>query len=277
MTAPVPLDLTGRRVLITGASRGLGRELVRGFAEAGARPALVARDAPALDELVTAHGGHAYPADLTDRDTVRTLLARVEADGPVDVLVNNAGVEGVGPFAELGADALDSMIRLNTLAAAELCRQAVPRLLARGVGRIVNVSSAGGIVCTPHLVAYSATKAFLTHFSANPSYELRGTPVACTKVEIGETGGTGQAENVRRDPVTAALFDRLHRLHLSRRLTADEVTDAIVRAVRLGIPSVRLPRRLAPASVLADLIRGMTWAVAGDTIPRPAGSAPAPR
>lgn len=190
---------------------------------------------------------------------MRGLLDRVEADGPIDVLVNNAGMEAVGPFTTLDADTLESMVRLNSLAAAELCRQAVPRMLARGGGRIVNVSSAGGIIATPHLVAYSATKAFLTHFSANLSYELRGTPVTCTKVEIGETEGTGQAQNVRRDPVVGPLFERLYRLHLSRRLTADEVTEAVIHAVHIGAPSVRLPHRLAPASWLADLIRGMTW------------------
>jgi short-subunit dehydrogenase len=250
-----PLDLTGRRVLITGASRGLGRELALGFAAAGARLALVARDREALDDLAATHGGHSYPTDLTDRDALRGLLDRVEADGPVDILVNNAGDERVGPFAELDADGLEFVVRLNALAAAELCRQAVPRMLARGVGRLVNISSMGALVCTPHLAAYSATKAFLSHFTANLALELRDTPITCTKVEIGETSGTGQADSVRRDPVVTAVFDQLYRLHLSRPLTTREVTEATIRAVREGRPSVQLPRRLAPAARLADLIR----------------------
>jgi short-subunit dehydrogenase len=264
---PPTLDLTGRRVLITGASRGLGRDLVRGFAAVGALPALVARDAAALDNLVTIHGGQAYPTDLTDREAVRGLLDRVEADGPVDILINNAGDERVGPFAGLDADTLEFVVQLNALATAELCRQAVPRMLDRGVGRLVNISSLGALVCTPHLAAYSATKAFVSHLSAGLSLELRDTPVTCTKVEIGETTGTGQAHSVRRDPVVTAAFDRLYRLHLSRPLTVREVTDATIRAVREGRPSVQLPRRVAPAARLTDLIRASTWYLTRAAIP----------
>lgn len=263
-----PLDLIGRRVLITGASRGLGRDLVRGFATAGASPALVARDADALDELVATHGGHAYPTDLTDGDAVRGLLDRVEADGPIDILVNNAGDERVGRFAELDAETLELVIRLNALASAELCRQAVPRMLERGVGRLVNISSMGAVVCTPHLAAYSATKAFVSHLSASLSMELRDTPVTCTKVEIGETAGTGQAHSVRQDPVVTAVFDRLYRLHLSRPLTTHEVTEATIRAVREGRPSVQLPRRVAPAARLTDLIRNSTGYATRTAVPR---------
>jgi short-subunit dehydrogenase len=262
------LDLTGRRVLITGASRGLGRDLVRGFAAADAIPALVARDANALDELAATHGGHAYPTDLTDHDAVHGLLERVEADGPIDILVNNAGDERVGPFAELDATDLELVIRLNALATAELCRQAIPRMLDRGIGRLVNISSMGALVCTPHLAAYSATKAFVSHLSAGLSLELRDTPITCTKVEIGETTGTGQAQSVRRDPVVTAVFDRLYRLHLSRPLTAAEVTEATIRAVREGRPSVQLPRRVAPAARLTDLIRTSTWYATRTAIPR---------
>lgn len=251
-------DLAGRRVLITGASRGLGRDLVRGFADAGALPALVARDAETLRNLAHTYNGHAYPTDLTDRDAVRGLIERVEADGPIDVLVNNAGIEAVGPFVDLDPESLDSMVHLNVLATVELCRQVVPRMLARGTGRIVNVSSLGGIVITSHLAAYSATKAFVSHLSAGLSLELRHTPVTCTKVEIGETTATGQSENVRHDPVVAATFDRLYRLHLSRKLSPAEVTEAILHAVRSGRGSVQLPRRVAPVARLADLIRSST-------------------
>lgn len=251
-------NLSGRRVLITGASRGLGRELALAFHAAGSELALVARNGAALEDLVATHDGKAYPADLSDRDQVRALLGRVEADGPVDVLVNNAAVEAVGPFAAMDVDVLESMIYLNAVATAELCRQAVPRMLARGSGRIVNMSSLGGIVTTQHLAMYSATKAFVTQLSAGISLELRGSAVTCTKVEIGETAGTGQALNVRNDPIVAAGFDRLYRLHLSRVLDSQEVTDAILRAVRLGRPSVHLPRRAAPAARLTDLIRNST-------------------
>jgi short-subunit dehydrogenase len=139
-------------------------------------------------------------------------------------------------------------------------------MLSRGEGRIVNISSLAGIVTTPHLAAYSATKAFVTQLSAGLSLELRGTPVACTKVEIGETRDTGQSDNVRKDPVVAAIFERLYRLHLSRQLSPEEVTHAVLRAVRYGLPSVQLPRRVAPAARLADALRMSTsYATRGAT------------
>jgi short-subunit dehydrogenase len=255
-------DLTGRRVLVTGASRGLGRDLARGFAEAGAELALVARDAAALDALVSEYGGRAYPTDLTDRHAARALIARVEDDGPLDVLVNNAGDERVGRFADLDAGALQFVVALNALAPAELCRQIVPRMIAREQGRIVNVSSFAGIICTPNLTAYSATKAFLTQLTVNLEFELRGTPIVCTKVEMGEIAGTGQAEEVRTDPEVDRIFERMYRLQLSRPLTMPEVTDAIVAAVRGGRTSVRLPRRVAPASYVSDLFRRTPWLLA---------------
>jgi short-subunit dehydrogenase len=252
-------DLTGRRVLITGASRGLGRDLARGFAHAGADLALVARDAAALDSLTSQYGGQAYPTDLTDRHAIRTLIARVEDDGPLDVLINNAADESVGRFTELDAATLEFVVALNALAPAELCRQIVPRMIARGKGRIVNVSSFAGIICTPNLTAYSATKAFLTQFTVNLAFELRNTPIVSTKVETGEILGTGQADKVHANPEVDQLFDRMYRLHLSRPLTMPEVTNAILHAVRTGRTSVRLPRRVAPASYISDLFRHTPW------------------
>jgi short-subunit dehydrogenase len=231
----------------------------RGFAHAGAQLALVAREASALQEVISEHGGKAYPADLTHPAATRALIALVERDGPVDILINNAGDERVGPFTDLDAEALEFVVRLNALAPAELCRQIVPRMIARDHGRIVNVSSFAGVICTPNLTAYSATKAFLTQLTVNLEFELKDTPIVCTKVEMGEIAGTGQAEKVRGDPQVNEIFERMYRLHLSRQLTMPEVTDAIINAVRRGRTLVRLPRRVAPASYVSDLFRRTPW------------------
>jgi NAD(P)-dependent dehydrogenase (short-subunit alcohol dehydrogenase family) len=87
------VNLHGRRVLVTGASRGIGASLVRASATAGAQVALVARDADAIGKLAADVGGVAYPTDLTERASVAGLVERVERDGDIDVLVNNAGVD----------------------------------------------------------------------------------------------------------------------------------------------------------------------------------------
>ncbi|WP_445184048.1 SDR family NAD(P)-dependent oxidoreductase [Pseudonocardia sp. Cha107L01] len=256
------MEITGTRVLITGASRGLGRDLALGFATAGADVALVARNADALAELAGLTGGRAYPCDLADRAAVRGLLARVEADGPVDILVNNAADEGIGRFTELSADTLEFMVRLNALAPAELTRQALPGMLRRGRGHVVHVSSFAGIVVPPMLATYASTKAFLSHHAVNLQFELKDTPVGVTRVELGEIAGTDMMAHGRTEPALAGMFERMYRLRLNRQLNSAEITAAVLDAVRENRWSVRLPRRLSPASLLADVPRRMTWLLA---------------
>src|SRR5438552_943950 len=99
------MELRGKRVLITGASRGIGEELARRFARAGATVALVARSADAIDKLAADLGGSAHPADLADHAQVERLVHRVEDEaGAVDVLVNNAGIDITKSFADYTRD-----------------------------------------------------------------------------------------------------------------------------------------------------------------------------
>src|SRR3954462_12191713 len=136
------MDLEGKGVVITGATRGIGRALAAGMAAAGADVRLVARSAEALDDLAEQVGGTAHPCDLTDPRAVAGLINRIEAEGgPIDVLVNNAGIDATGWLFDQAADELESLYRLNLITPTELCRQVVPGMLARGRGHIVNVSS----------------------------------------------------------------------------------------------------------------------------------------
>src|SRR3954452_16662089 len=135
------MDLQGSGVVITGASRGIGRALTEAFATAGADVRLVARNRGALEELAARVGGSSHPCDLADRQAVAGLIDRIEAEaGPVDVLVNNAGIDTTGWLFEQTADDVEALYRLNLLVPAELSRQAVPKMLARGRGHIVNIS-----------------------------------------------------------------------------------------------------------------------------------------
>lgn len=253
------MEIAGSRVLITGASRGLGRHLAVGFARAGSDVALVARNAEALADLVETVGGRAYPCDLSDRESRRRLLARVEADGPVDVLVNNAADEKIGRFTSMDADELEAMLTLNALAPAELTRQVLPGMLARGRGHIVQVSSFAGIVVPPMLATYASTKAFVSHHAVNLQFELKDTPVGVTRVELGEISGTDMMARGRTEPALAGMFERMYRLRLNRQISSEEITSAVLDAVRHDRWSVRLPRRLTPVSLLADIPRRMTW------------------
>src|SRR4051794_22293598 len=135
------MDVKGKRVVVTGASRGIGEALARRFAGHGARVVLVARSAEQLQSLAHDLSGVAVAADLTDAAALRGLIGRIEdSNGPIDVLVNNAGIDMSGAFTSTTAAELDTVVRLNLLAPMELCRQLVPRMLERGRGHIVNVS-----------------------------------------------------------------------------------------------------------------------------------------
>jgi short-subunit dehydrogenase len=146
------MEMHGKRVLITGASRGIGESLAQAFARAGATIALVARTQDSIRTLAAELGGTAHPADLSDPNQVATLLSRVEDEaGPVDVLVNNAGIGGIAAaFTDTPNEVLRQVTEVNYVAPAELCRQAIPRMLGRGGGHIVNVSSMAGCAFPLH-------------------------------------------------------------------------------------------------------------------------------
>jgi uncharacterized protein len=249
------MELSGRRVLITGASRGIGQTLAERFTAAGARVALVARSEAAIKELASDLGGTAHPADLGDRDQVDGLIARIEADGgPVDVLVNNAGVDAVGHLLGSSAEEVETSYRVNLLTPVELCRQVLPGMLERGRGHVVNVSSLSGTAVFPGLVVYSSAKAGLTHFTAGLRADLRGTPVGTTVVELGPVP-TDMLGNTASYSPTADSFRRLYRLRLLVDVPRETVADDVVDAVRAGRRHVRHPRRAAAFALFGEAPR----------------------
>lgn len=252
------MNLWGSRVLITGASRGIGAALAERFAAAGARVALVARDERALQALAVRLDGRAYAADLTDADQLSGLVARVEADGgPVDVLVNNAGMEATDDFARQDAATLEALFGLNLLAPVELCRQVLPLMLSRGRGHLVNVSSLAGVVTFPGFTAYGASKAGLSHFTTGLRADLVGRPVRTTLVQLGPVG-TDMLVGAKTLPATRRSFARMEGLRLIRELSTAEVADATVLAVQRDQPHVRLPRLASFAPRLVEVPRWLT-------------------
>lgn len=240
------MDLHGRRVLVTGASRGIGRSLATAFAGAGATVALVARDGDALRTLVDQIGGSAHPTDLLDRAQTDTLIDRVEDEvGPIDVVVNNAGLAVEGPLWEHDAADVDQQIRLNLVVPLELCRQAIPRMLRRGGGHLVNVASLAAIAAVPGMTTYAASKAGIAQGSAALRDELRGLPVGVTTVLVGGVPTDMLATGESYPPFHKA-FERLRRIQLVPDTDADVLAAAVVRGVERGKRNVFLPRRALP-------------------------------
>jgi short-subunit dehydrogenase len=249
------MELEGRRVLITGASRGIGEVMARRFAARGARVALVARTEPAIKDLAGELDGTAHPADLSDPHDVRGLVERIEGDGgPIDVLVNNAGIDQLGRFDRQTADDVERAFRVNLVTPAELCRQAIPGMLERGRGHIVNISSLAGTAVFPGLVVYSSTKAGLSQLTAGLRAELRGTPLRTTLVELGPIP-TDMLDRVESYEPTRDSFDRFRRLHLLADVPASQVADSVVAAVEGGRRHVRHPKRASAFPMMTEAPR----------------------
>ena len=251
-------DLNRAHLILTGASRGIGRELADGLAARGARLALVARNADALEQIVSDLGpdrATAFPCDLGDATAIDGLIARVESEGgPVDGLVNNAGLDHTGAFAEMSAAELRAVIDVNLIATAELCRQVVPGMTARGRGHIVNVSSIGGSLPSAGVIAYCATKAGVNQFTAGLRSELKGTGVSTTLVEIGPVA-TEMMDHLREYPPTARSVRRLERFGLAPELDPHVVAVAIADAIEARRTHLRLPKRQAAISIIAEVPR----------------------
>ena len=261
------MELQGKRVLITGASRGIGRSIAAAMAGAGARVALVARDREALEKLAGDLGGTAHPCDLLDRAARADLIATVEREaGPVDVVVNNAGLAHGGPLWSSTASQVADQIELNLLATLDLCRQAIPRMLDRGAGHLVNVASLAAVASTPGMTTYAATKAGVAHGTAALRDELKGLPIGVTTVLVG--GVRTELLEAGEDYAPFHLaFQRLRHLRLVPDTPADKLAAAIVQGVRRETSTVYLPRRAAPFVGLAEAPRKIVkLALAG--IPR---------
>ncbi|MEJ8279899.1 SDR family NAD(P)-dependent oxidoreductase [Pseudonocardia spirodelae] len=177
--------------LVTGASRGLGEVYAHELAHRGYAVVLVARDAARLaavaERIGRATGAivEVLPADLTDPAGLAAVEARLTArDLPVELLVNNAGVESDAVFAEAPVDALTAEIDLNVTALMRLTRAAVPAMTARGRGGVLNVASFAGYLPSGGN-AYGASKSWVLAFTDTVAASLAGTGVTVTAVAAG--------------------------------------------------------------------------------------------
>lgn len=157
-------DLTGRTALITGASKGIGYALATALGAAGARVVLNARGAEALErarDTLQALGieCHIAPFDVTDSAAVDAGIARIEAEvGPIEILVNNAGMQHRGAFAEFPDDAWQRITTTNIDSVFYVGRAVAQRMIPRKRGRIINVCSVQSELGRPNIAPYAATK-----------------------------------------------------------------------------------------------------------------------
>lgn len=157
-------DLTGRTALVTGSSQGLGFALARGLAQAGAAVALNGRDLPKLAaaaETLRAEGARVTtaPFDVTDGAACTAAVAKLETDfAPIDILINNAGIQRRAPLAEMSEEQWRAVIDTNLTSAFLVARAVAPRMIARGSGKIINICSVMSEVSRPTIGNYAAAK-----------------------------------------------------------------------------------------------------------------------
>jgi uncharacterized protein len=189
-------------VLITGASTGIGATYAERFARRGHDLVLVARDNARLEVLAarlrqeTGIAVDVLQADLTQRDELATVEARLRDDARIGILINNAGIAMSGGFVDQSADSIERLVTLNTTALTRLAAAVAPRLVESGEGAIVNIGSVVGLAPEFGMSVYGATKAFVLFLSQGLSLELapKGIYVqavlpAATRTEIWERAG----------------------------------------------------------------------------------------
>ena len=235
--------------LVTGASSGIGEAIARALVGAGYDVSLVARRQAELEKLVASvadgRRARAFPADLGELDKIDGLVGRiVEALGPIDVLINNAGVQIVGPTEDVGYAEGERLLQLNVLAPFRLTRAVLPDMLARGSGTIVDISSLSALVPTPGMFHYSASKAALAAGSESLRAEVQKRGVHVVTVYPGPVK-TAMADaaiaRYDKDP-TGALPTG----------TCEELAARVVRAIarkqaRVIYPRAYVVTRLFPA------------------------------
>ena len=189
-------------VLITGASSGIGATYADRFARRGHDLVLVARDGARMEALAarlrqdTGVTIDILPADLTQRQDLGRIEARLREDETIGILINNAGAALAGAFGEQSLDDIERLVALNTTAVLRLANVAASRFAKAGSGSIINISSVVGLVPEFGQTVYGATKAFVTFLSQGMTHELapKGVYVqavlpAATSTEIWERSG----------------------------------------------------------------------------------------
>jgi len=227
-------DLKGKVVLITGAARGMGRCDALNFAREGSRVVVTDVDQKELEktagELEDSHyQAYSYILDVADRDACFALVEKVEGEvGPIDVLINNAGIVECGDFLDVSEYSIRRTTEVNYLGQAWMMSAVLPGMVKRGSGHVVNMASMGGKVASAKMGPYCATKHAVIGLTDSVRQELRGSGVHFTIIEPGFID-TGMVKGVKAPFIT-------------RWVEPEKVSDAVLKAVKrnqeeVGVPS----------------------------------------
>lgn len=240
-----PKILAGQTVAITGGARGIGRATARALARQGMRVAIGDLDARQAGDVAEALGPSAIglPLDVTERDSFSGFLDRVEEQlGPVDVVVNNAGIMQTGPFLDEDDLTARRMVDINIHGVILGTKLALARMIPRDSGHVVNIASVAGRYGSPGGATYSATK----HAVVGLTEAVRG--------ELHLMGSQVELSYVLPVVVNTELGAGLGEARGARVLEPDDVAEAIVDALRDPVVDVWVPKSVKRTSLAMTLL-----------------------
>jgi NADP-dependent 3-hydroxy acid dehydrogenase YdfG len=243
--AKQPRILAGETAVISGGARGIGRCTAESFLRQGMRVALGDVDLDTAQQTARELGARvvALPLDVTDRASFEAFLDGAEAElGPVDVLVNNAGIMPIGPFLDEDDTTAQRILDINVHGVILGLKVTLPRMIGRGCGHVVNIASQAGKYGFPGGATYGASKAAVINLSRAVRKELRGSGVdisVVSPVAVNTELGLGLAEPRQRQ---------------FRKIEPQQVADAIVETLRVPRFDVHVPKQLAVGERVSALL-----------------------
>lgn len=263
-------DLSGKVVIVTGGSRGLGLVMAREFAREGARIAICARSPEELERArldLTESGARvlAVPCDVRERAQVNEMVNVVRDHyGQIDVLVNNAGVIQVGPIEVMTLEDYEEAMNTHFWGPLYATLAVLPEMRSRREGRIVNITSIGGKISVPHLVPYSASKFALVGLSQGLRAELQKDGISVTTVCPGlmRTGSPRNAYFKGQHRAEYAWFSISDALPVTA-MQAERAAREIITACKRGEAEITLSIQAQLAARFHGLFPGMTADILG--------------
>jgi len=258
-------------VLISGCSTGIGRALTMEFASRNWKVFATARKQSTIDDLKSPNVETA-PLDVTDEKSIKTCVDSVIAKaGRIDMLINNAGLLLIGPLVELEIGELRRQFETNVLGLAALTQAAVPHMIKRRSGKIVNISSISGILNTPFAGAYCSTKAAVTSFSDVLRMELAPFGIQVITVQPGgiqsslSVNADKELERFKKTPYGSIQDFIVKRAHMSQEgaTSAEDFAKKLVeKLIKENPPGlIRLGKKSTLLPLIAKLPRGLTDAL----------------
>lgn len=246
-------NISGKTIAITGAARGIGYATAKALLARGARVVIGDRDVTVLESAVGTLGKlgqvTGYPLDVTDRESFDVFLDKARSDGAghLDVLINNAGVMPIGPFLDESERSIRSSLEVNLYGVITGCQLALPEMIARRSGHIINIASMSGLIPVPGQVVYNATKFGVVGMSAALADEVarHGVQVSVIMPPFTRTELiSGTAETAVTKPVEP-----------------EDIADAIVKTLDKPKTHVSVPGPMRFVAQSAQLLgpRGRRW------------------